>query len=329
MTDATLTPAAGVGVASIVDRGILGIPRSLYLYENVGMQGLAIVARTLYLYENVGLQAIAVVARSLYLYEDISIQAIVVLARSLYLYETTRDLPEVFPWLMKIDPTEQYPGGTVDLYGDGFGEVREIATEATVTTSSVSGSNVGGQAIDRTSAEWVSTSGASAWIRLTFAGPRKITGIALSDRAAGTVETWGTPEFRFSDGGPNVIGAGPPPQATPTTEVPVGASRAYYALPAIRTTTYVEVRIVAGTGGFTNRGLSEVWVYEDDDEDAEGSSAILNDGLVNETGLGTVVWSGRSPGLWPANGGLPIEPAATVTVPADAESGLVVVEETL
>jgi hypothetical protein len=40
-----------------------------------------------------------------------------------------------------------------------------------------------------------------------------------------------------------------------------------------------------------------------------------------------VSWSNRSPGLWPANGGAPIAPAAVVTVPPDAESGLVVVEE--
>ena len=43
--------------------------------------------------------------------------------------------------------------------------------------------------------------------------------------------------------------------------------------------------------------------------------------------MGIVAWSNRSPGLHPANGGVPITAAATVTVPATGESGLVVVTE--
>lgn len=323
MTDATLTPAAGVGTAAIVDRAILGIPRSLYLYENVGLQAIAVLSRSEYLYENVGLQAISILARSLYLYENLAIQALAVIARALYLYETERD-GEVFPWLMRINPTEQYRGGTIDLYGDGFGELLEAAAGATITTSSVSGGNVGGGAVDRSTGEWISTSGGAAWIRFTFGAPKTIVGIALSSLVAGVA--WGVPEFRFSDGGPNINGGASVPAGIVDAEIPVGSARAYYALPAPRTTTYVEIRTASGAGG-TNTGLSEVWIYEDLDQAAEASSVISNDGEVSEVGLGIVTWRNRSPGLWPANGGLPITPAATATIPPTAESGLVIVEE--
>lgn len=43
--------------------------------------------------------------------------------------------------------------------------------------------------------------------------------------------------------------------------------------------------------------------------------------------LGVVAWSTRSPGLYPANGSAPLEPAITVTLPSDAASGLIIVEE--
>lgn len=331
MTDATLTAAEGVGEVRIEDRGVLGIPRSLYLYENDGHETLGVAGRSEYVYENRAHEALAVVARSEYLYEDRSVEALVTLARSLYAYEATRD-GEVFPWLMAIEPTEQYRGGTVDLLGDGFGEILEVAGEVgtVVTTSSVSGGNVGGNARDRAVAEWISTSGSAAWIRFTFAGPTVVAAIALEDILSLT-ESWGVPLFRFSDGGADVIGgsAAPKPSAaTRTAEYPVGGARTLYVLPASRTTTYVEVRVSSGGAG-TNRGLGEVWIYTDTDAVAEGSSPILNNGLVAETALGIVTWRNRSPGLWPANGGLAIEPAATATIPMDAESGLVVVEETI
>ena len=105
--------------------------------------------------------------------------------------------------------------------------------------------------------------------------------------------------------------------------VPGRQHRALYTLPAPRTTDYVEVRTQAGPGA----GIYEAWIFEDLDQAAESRAAILNDGLVSETALGIVAWTNRSPGLHPANGGLPITPAATVTIPADAESGLVIVEE--
>jgi hypothetical protein len=225
---------------------------------------------------------------------------------------------------MRIDPNEQVRGGQVALYGDGFGEIVEVAADATITASSTSGANVPGNTVDRGTAEWVSTSGAAAWIRFTFAGARKIVGIALEDRND-TGNRWGVPLFRFSDGGPDVVGDADVPLPVSTTEYPVGMARRFYTF-SPRTVTWVEVRVASGGTG-TNRGLREVWVYEDRDEAAETSRAILNRGRPNETIMGIVTWSNRSPGLWPANGGQPITPAAIVTVPADAESGLVVVEE--
>lgn len=320
MTAATLTPAAGVG-SVFFNPAVRGIPRALYLYENLGVQALSVTARSLYLYENMGIWAISVLARALYLYENVGIEALAVLTRALYLYEATRD-GEVFPWLMKIDPVEQYTGGQVDLFGDGFGEVLEAAAGATITVDSVNGSNVAAFAVDRSTGSWVSNGGAAAWIRFTFASPKKIVAIALEGSGA----TWGVPEFRFSDGGANVTGATAVPAGVAVgTEYPVGTTRTLYALPAPRTTTYVEIRIASGGSG--TRGLSEVWILEDLDDQAETSRAWLNFGELAMTDLGIVLWANRSPNLWPANSGVPILAAATVTLPAAAVSGLVIVRE--
>lgn len=298
------------------------LARSLHLYENKGKWATKVLARSLYVVENKGFWATDQLARSLYTYENRGIWAHPQLARSLYTYEATRD-GEVFPWLMKLDPAEQYRGGQVDLYGDGFGELLEAAAGATITTSSVSGANVGAGAVDRGTLGWVSTSGAGAWIRFTFGSPKVIVAVALED-LTGTVERWGRPEFRFSDGGAVVVGATDVPlRATfdSTLEYPVGTMRLVYALPAPRTTTYVEVRI-ASSGSGTNRGLGEVWIFEDLDTAAETSTVALG-----VDGMGIVSWRNRSPGLHPANGGIPVTPAATVTVPPTGESGLVVVTE--
>lgn len=45
--------------------------------------------------------------------------------------------------------------------------------------------------------------------------------------------------------------------------------------------------------------------------------------------LGIVAWQTRSPNLWPANSGVRTESAITATLPEDAESGMLTVEETI
>jgi hypothetical protein len=186
--------------------------RGLYLYGQTQVAGHPsggepldqddVLARTLYLYGQPAvhgqpsggepMDADDVLARFLYLYgvvihdRDPSDVAM----RSVYLYgEYTNDEP--FPWLMDIRPREQFPGGEVSLYGDGFGVA----------------------------------------------------------------------------------------QATEGSSVRLG-------------------------------------VY---DPGVPGPGQLM----------GVVSWSARSPNLWPANSGLPILPAIVVTVPADAESGMVSVEETI
>lgn len=321
MTDATLTAAEGAGTTAL-DAGVIGLPRSLFLYENRGIEALVVhsttTGRALYLYENRGLQAIAVLARALYLYEARGIEALVVLTRDLYLIEATRDT-EVFPWLMRLSPNEQLRGGQVDLYGDGLGSIVDVAAGSTVTASSTNGVNVPGNAISRTVAAWVSNDTAAAWLRLTFASAQVITALALEAGGNG----WGVPLFRFSDGGADVVGGvGVPSALAPVvTEYPVGATRALYTLPAPRTCTWLEVRVSSGAPG-SLAGLSEVWAYADQDTAAETSTVLL--GIAN---MGIVGWMNRSPGLHPANGGVPITAAATVTIPADGESGLVTVRE--
>lgn len=114
--------------------------RSLYLYVNEGAALVAghapapqdVMARSLFLFVNEGthghpvggepLDADDVLARSLFLFVSIAHDRDTtdVAARSLYLYEAyTND--ELFPWIERITPTEQYRGGQVSIYGDGFG----------------------------------------------------------------------------------------------------------------------------------------------------------------------------------------------------------------
>lgn len=324
MTNVALTAAEGKGDAVLVTFPSL-IPRTLYTYVNRGYDSPGVLARDLYVYENRG-AAVFLASRSLYVYENRQFVAVAG-ARSLYLYEAIRD-GEVFPWLMRISPTEQFRGGQIDLFGDGFGEFLEVGAGSTITASSTNGGNVPGNAVDRTALDWISNDGAAAWLRLTFSGARVVTGITLEDRAGGA-NRWGVPEFRFSDGGANINGAiaVPLPAAT-APEYPVGLARQHYTLPAPRTTTYVEIRVASGGAG-TNRGLGEVWVWADSDDAAESSEAISNLGLAAESHFGIVAWSNRSPGLYPANGGAPITKAATVTVGVAAESGVVVVRESI
>jgi len=224
---------------------------------------------------------------------------------------------------MKIDPVEQYAGGQVDLYGDGFGELVEVAAGATISVDSVNASYIGANAVDRSTGSWVSNGGAGAWIRFTFGAAKKIVAIALESAGNG----WGVPLFRFSDGGADIAGGVAVPGGVGNiAEYPVGTTRALYALPAPRTTTYVEIRIASGAPGSFG-GLYEAWIYEDLDDVAETSRVWLNFGGPAVTDLGIVVWANRSPGLYPANSGVPIAKAATVTLPAAATSGLVIVRE--
>ena len=90
------------------------LARSLYLYVNQAVHGQPsggepmdqddVLARVLYLYVNIGHDR----------------DPTDVLARALYQYLAyTND--EIFPWIMDIQPREQYHGGQVSIYGDGFG----------------------------------------------------------------------------------------------------------------------------------------------------------------------------------------------------------------
>lgn len=119
------------------------VARSLYLYENHGIAGGLpaggepldqddVAARVLYTYYSGAaygnpsggepLDEEDVLRRSLYLYVSITHDRDPsdVPGRYLYVYEAyTNDEP--FPWIERITPTEQYPGGQVNVYGDGFG----------------------------------------------------------------------------------------------------------------------------------------------------------------------------------------------------------------
>lgn len=313
--------SGGSGAITPAVPSLYNIPRSLYVYANRGVEAQSVPARSLYLYDNRGVEPQTTEARSLYLYENRGIEALVPLVRALYAYENTRD-GEVFPWLMAIDPTEQYRNGQVGLLGDGFGELLEAAAGATITTSSVSGGNIGSNTVDRTASAWISTNTTTdAWIRFTFGAPKVIVAVVLEAHSAGPI--WGAPTFRF-DAGIDVVGAslGLLDPSLSSAEYPVGGGRVLYTLPSPRTTSWVEVRSTNNHVNNALRALREVWILEDLDEVAETSTVALG-----VDGMGIVQWANRSPGLWPANGGQPITPAAVVTVPPTGESGLVVVTE--
>ena len=95
--------------------------RSLYQYVNNGIESdNPRLSATLYHYVNNGHEELHVESRLLYLYVNNGIPAMVVLRRSLYEYEAYTN-EEIFPWIERIVPNEQYPGGQVAVHGDGFG----------------------------------------------------------------------------------------------------------------------------------------------------------------------------------------------------------------
>ena len=309
MPNATISPVAGASVISALD-SISPPAFNLYLYENDGEQGVLAYAQTnLYLYENDGEQGVVIMSGS-----------------DLYAYEMTLDA-QVTPWLQAISPVQQYPLGQVQLFGDGLGQYDEVAASATITTSSVNGGALGSNMVNRTVGYWQSTDGTLAWCQFTWGAAQPVS-IIIVEGLQDTGNQWGVPVFSFSDGLGNVVGGSAVPILT---TVPAGASLGYptvgwyrtaYALPAIRSTTYVKIAVSSGGAG-TARGLGQVWILADNGKNAEPSTVLLNGELSGVTGT----WLNRSPGLWPANGGQPITAAGTFTVPADASSGLVKVSE--
>lgn len=312
--------------------GGAGVPRSLYLYENYAVHldpaGVGSNARCLYLYNNAAVRNqmgldLQPLARDLYLYVNRQYIASVV-ARCLYLYENKVD-GEVFPWLSHLYPTEQYEGGQVSLYGDGFGEYLEVAASATITADSVNSTYVAANAVDRSTGSWVSNSTrANAWIRFTFGATKRIAAIVLEGAGNG----WGVPRFRFSDASEVSGGISVPAGQNASPDLPCGTTRQAYWLPTPKDTTYVEIRGPVGDNtSFV--GLYEVWILERvvPAENAETSRAWLNLDLLTVKDLGIVSWQNRSPNWYPANGGVPPTPAAVVTIPAGSTSGLVTVQE--
>jgi len=323
------------GPIAFTQSGGAGLPRSLYLYENKGIQsvvaGVGTSSRDLYLYVNKGVRnhLDKPYPRSLYLFENRSMYPGVIFAgfkRALYLYLSAKD-GEVFPYLNHLSPAEQYEGGQVDLYGDGLGQYLDATQAATLTVSSTYSSNVVDNVRDGTAAEWKSTSGASAWVRFTWGTAKRIVAVVLE---GGLADPWGTPRFRFSDASSqDGVGAVPTPAAVlRDAQYPVGSGRTAYWLATPKLSTYVEVAIASGGSG-TNRGFSEAWVIEEavPPQNAELSRSWLNLDLLSEQDMGIVVWTNRSPNWHPANGGLTPLAAATVTIPAGAVSGLVTVQE--
>jgi hypothetical protein len=114
--------------------------RALYLYENISVgpgdgtppANADVAARALYLQVSEAIYGHPsggetlggddVLARTLYLYVAIvhDRDPTDVAGRGLYLFEAYTN-GEIFPWIERIRPTEQYEGGQVEIYGDGFG----------------------------------------------------------------------------------------------------------------------------------------------------------------------------------------------------------------
>ena len=307
--------------------GGAGITRTLYTYVNRGIESRIPEARALYVYVN---RAVTVVllGRALYLYVNRMFIAAVA-ARALYLYLNRRD-GEVFPYLNHISPTEQYEGGQVDLYGDGFGQYLDAVPTATITVSSTNASYIAANVRDGTAAEWRSNDGASSWIRFTWGAAKRIVAVVL-EGARNPPTAWGRPRFRFDDASTQDGAVDVPlgDAGSTVAEYPVGGGRMAYWLVTPKVSTYVEVQVISGSGAFTNRGFAEVWILEEavTPDTAELSRAWLNLDLPSEQDMGIVAWQNRSPNWYPANSGIAPLAAATVTIPVGAESGLVIVQE--
>jgi hypothetical protein len=320
------------GPVAFTQSGGAGLPRSLYVYVNKSMYarapGVGSNARSLYAYVNKAVQAHPVIARSLYLYLARIIQALVGgRSRALFLYESKVD-GEVFPYLSHIAPAEQYQGGQVSLYGDGFGQFLECRGSATVSVSSTFAGTAAENVRDGTGAVWRSNSdGNASWIRLTWPSAKRIVAVALEDTR--TIESWGAPRFRFDDNSTQ-DGAGAPPMPEDTavsTTTPVGLWRQVYWLATPKTTTWVQIE--SPSGSYSVRGFAEVWTVEEivPADQAETARAWLNLDLISEQAMGIVTWGNRSLHLYPANDTAALEPAAVVTIPSGAVSGLVTVQE--
>jgi hypothetical protein len=102
-------------------------------YEGGALDSESVRRRTLYTYVNASkhghpiggepLDAEDLQRRSLYTYVNRAHgqEPSDVVRRSLYNVEAyTND--EIFPWIERIDPSEQFPGGQVNVHGDGFGD---------------------------------------------------------------------------------------------------------------------------------------------------------------------------------------------------------------
>lgn len=320
---------------SFLQSGGAGVPRALYLYANRGIQSRVPAvgdnARALYLYANRGVRNYidGPTARALFLYLNRA-HTRPVLARGLYVQVNSRD-SEVFPYLSHLSPVEQYVGGQVDLYGDGFGQFLEARSGAILTSSTIFSGNVAENIRDGTSAEFWSSLGASSWIRFTWGAAKRIVAVALEGVTANPIaNAWGVPQFRFDDASTQDGGAAIEQvfAAGRSGEYPVGWQRQVFWLATPKVSTYLEIGIASGGIG-TNRGLSEAWILEEISpaQNAETARAVLNLGLPSELNMGIVAWQNRSPNWYPANSGVPPLPAATVTVPVGAVSGLVYVEE--
>lgn len=315
--------------------GGAGVPRALYLYANRGVQTVIAAvganARGLYLYANRGVRNYLdpIPARGQYLYFNRAFISSIV-GRGLYLYAAAKD-GEVFPYLNHISPVEQYIGGQVSLYGDGFGQHLEARASATLTSSTIYSGNVASNIRDGSSAEFWSSLGASSWIRFTWGVAKRIVAVAIEGVTANpAVSNWGVPQFRFDDASSQNGGVGIAQAVGQyrSTEYPVGGQRQVFWLATPKTTTWLEIGIASGGLG-TNRGLAEAWILEEivPAENAETSRAWLNLGLPSATDMGIVSWMNRSPNWYPANSGVAPQPAGVVTIPVGAVSGLVYVQE--
>jgi LmbE family N-acetylglucosaminyl deacetylase len=142
----------------------------------------------------------------------------------------------------------------------------DLAPQATVTVST--GSTTAARAVDGVidgtagptgaANEWVSTEGAGAWIRLTWATPQTIDRLVLFGRAAAAqLITAGS--LSFSDAGSNV--AVPTFTAFSATGGNVSMLPNVITLAAARTVTWVQFTVSTAAAGATAVGLMEFEAY--------------------------------------------------------------------
>lgn len=125
----TVTNSSGTTVSAVRKIYVEGaIKRTLYHYENIKKLDVFASKRAFYQYENIGKLNIFLGKRTLYNYENVGKLNNFTNTRALYDYENiTADPP--FPYIERLSSYRVNNGGSITIYGNGFGGKADADTD--------------------------------------------------------------------------------------------------------------------------------------------------------------------------------------------------------